>query len=97
MDKTQSIAVENLALELTRKCNLHCGHCLRGQCEDKEMSDETLDRIFEEISMVGLLNFIGGESSLATNRINQLVETIPEVSDFEISSQELENSYYNSI
>ena len=30
-------------------------------------------------------------------KINQLVETIPEVSDFEISSQELENSYYNSI
>lgn len=76
MKRNPIIAIENLAIELTRKCNLQCGHCLRGSCENKEISDDTLNRIFEDISIVGLLNFIGGESSLAVDRINKLVETI---------------------
>jgi len=70
------VAVENLAIELTRRCNLKCAHCMLGGCENKEISDETLDRIFEEVSTVGLLNFIGGESSLAVDRINKLVEIV---------------------
>lgn len=69
------IGIENLSLELTRKCNLQCAHCLRGGCENKEMSDETIDRIFEEVSAIGLLHFIGGESSLATGRITHLIES----------------------
>ena len=76
MSKNPVIAIENLAIELTRKCNLRCGHCMRGESEAKEISDQTLDRIFENISIVGLLNFIGGESSLAVDRINQLVDTL---------------------
>lgn len=74
--KHPRVAIENLALELTRKCNLQCGHCMRGSAENKEMSNDTIDRIFEEISTVGLLNFVGGESSLAVDRINQLIETV---------------------
>ena len=45
--KKPRIAVENLAIELTRKCNLKCNHCMRGNAENKEISDKILDRIFE--------------------------------------------------
>ena len=55
--KKPRIAVENLAIELTRKCNLKCNHCMRGNAENKEMSNETLDRIFEEISTIGFKIF----------------------------------------
>ena len=64
MAKEHYIIVQNLALELTRKCNLNCEHCARGCAENKEMADETIERVFEEIDgMVGL-EFIGGESQI---------------------------------
>ena len=39
MSKNPVIAIENLAIELTRKCNLQCGHCMLGESEAKEISD----------------------------------------------------------
>ena len=70
------IAVQNLALELTRKCNLNCGHCVRGRCQNVEMADETIDKVFSEVNKVGGLSFIGGETSLCADKINKVYESI---------------------
>lgn len=76
--KDTTIFVQNLALELTRKCNLTCNHCMRGTCQDKVMSNETMERIFEDIDGTMQLQFIGGETSLALDRLKKLEEILRE-------------------
>ena len=75
MPKTK-IIVQDLCLELTRKCNLHCDHCMRGDSENFEMSEETMNRIFEDIDECIGLQFIGGEVSLAVDGLQKLIGVI---------------------
>ncbi len=35
--------VYSLILEVTRRCNMCCAHCLRGDAEDIDMEKETVD------------------------------------------------------
>ncbi len=74
--KDKNIHIQNLALELTRQCNLNCGHCSRGEAENHVMSDEIMEKLFDEITTVDCLQFIGGESSLVVDRINKLAEIL---------------------
>jgi len=76
--KDKNIYIENLALELTRQCNLSCRHCSRGEAENHIMSDEIIEKLFEEITSIGCLQFIGGESSLVVNKINKLAQVLEE-------------------
>ena len=72
----KEIIVQNLALELTRKCNLNCTHCLRGKPQEKVMSDRVIERIFEDIDGVYNLQFSGGETSLAVDKLKKVIEEI---------------------
>ena len=40
-----SLPYYNLMLEVTRKCNLTCSHCMRGNPQNLEMSDEILEKV----------------------------------------------------
>lgn len=63
------IFVENLSLEVTRRCNMGCAHCLRGNAEDMDMSRETIDQVLEQVDMIGQVTFTGGEPSLNMDAI----------------------------
>ena len=56
--------VQDLLLEVTRKCNMKCAHCLRGDGDETSMNDNLLRNIFRNITQVGTLTFSGGEPSL---------------------------------
>lgn len=53
-----------LAIEVTRRCNMGCAHCLRGEAENLNMPDEYLERFFEHVEGVGCITFTGGEPTL---------------------------------
>ena len=36
-------------VELTRRCNLSCEHCLRGEAQDINITSEIIDKAFEQI------------------------------------------------
>lgn len=55
------IYCENLVLEVGRKCNLRCEHCLRGEAEELTMPIETAKAILDGISAIGFITFTGGE------------------------------------
>jgi len=74
--KDKEIIVQNLCLELSRKCNLNCSHCSRGNSENKEMSDKIIERVFEDIDGTMCLQFTGGETSLAVNKLKKVIEEI---------------------
>ena len=67
--KRNEIFVGNLCLEVTRRCNMGCAHCLRGNAENLDMSRETIDQVLEQVDMIGQVTFTGGEPSLNMDTI----------------------------
>lgn len=56
--------VYNAIFEVTRRCNLCCEHCLRGEAQNLDMSKETVDKALDCIESIGSLTFSGGEPPL---------------------------------
>lgn len=54
----------NIMLEVTRRCNLACEHCLRGKQQKKDMEERLFYRLPEKI---GSISITGGEPTLYPN------------------------------
>lgn len=65
--------LKHLLFEATRKCNMTCQHCMRGDAEDLSMDYAVLDRIFEDTRQIDHLVLTGGEPSLAPYVIQQIL------------------------
>lgn len=66
MDK---LSIHGLVLEFTRRCNLQCSHCLRGDAEYRDMPEWVMEEILKQVGEIGTLSFGGGESALAVPAI----------------------------
>ena len=56
---------KNLMLEVTRKCNMQCAHCMRGESQNVSMDSDTVRNVFQNVSRIEQLTLTGGEPSLA--------------------------------
>lgn len=63
-------------IEVTRKCNLKCRHCLRGEAENITITKEMIDNYFDNIDGILKLNFTGGEPFLAIDEIEYTIDKI---------------------
>ena len=68
--------LDQLILEVTRKCNLQCRHCLRGCAQNLFMSREVLVNALVGHDGISSLTLTGGEPSLAVPVIESIVELI---------------------
>ena len=59
-------------LEVTRKCNMHCAHCMRGEQQEETMSTDTVQKLLEHTYEIEQLSITGGEPSLAPDTIRWL-------------------------
>lgn len=66
--------IQDLVLEITRRCNMRCAHCLRGEAENKDMGFAVIDRILEMADSVQGVTFTGGEPSLYIPAIRYFFE-----------------------
>ncbi len=57
-------SIDNLVIEITRRCNMCCDHCLRGDAQDMNIQFETLRSLFSRVKHVNEITFTGGEPSL---------------------------------
>lgn len=59
-------SIRNLYLEVTRKCNLKCAHCMRGPQQDVMLTTEYVDTLFDKLNLkfVENITFGGGEPTL---------------------------------
>lgn len=67
MSKVQIADIYHLAIEVTRRCNMECAHCLRGDAQAVDMTQEIVDRFvdgLEEGMSIGDVTLTGGEPSL---------------------------------
>ena len=67
-----------LIIEVTRRCNMACEHCLRGEPQKLNISDLVLNNFFRQIrdSSIGNLTITGGEPSLVPERIQAILRFI---------------------
>ena len=72
------IAVQNLGMIITERCNLNCNHCLRGKCTNKVMSDDVITATLKQFCHIHNLAICGGEPTLALDRIEKIFTYIVE-------------------
>lgn len=72
----RQIKIDTLALEITRRCNMACRHCLRGPAEDLDMPETLLPKIFKDITDINDLVLTGGEPSLNVPMIRKILNYI---------------------
>lgn len=69
-----------LVIEVTRKCNLNCAHCLRGCSQNMDIKKEYIDELFNQLNKANIngldLTLTGGEPSLNIPMINYIIEKL---------------------
>ena len=70
--------LHDLAIETTRRCNMKCEHCMRGESQNIDASKEIIDRILnnDEIKRIDHICFSGGEPTLNPNIIIYAIDKI---------------------
>ena len=80
------IKFKNLMLEVTRKCNMRCAHCMRGEQQEETMSSDTIQRLLEYVYGIEQLSITGGEPSLVPDTIRWLA--------YFVKSRDIKVAYY---
>lgn len=61
---TNEIVFNDLAIEITRRCNMSCAHCLRGDTQNIDIFLSDIDGLLDQTEAIGMLTLTGGEPSL---------------------------------
>jgi hypothetical protein len=61
--------INSLTIEVTRRCNMRCAHCLRGNAQKRDIELSYIDMLMERVEGIGSLTFTGGEPSMNTEAI----------------------------
>ena len=54
-----------VVIEVTRRCNMNCAHCLRGDAQNLDISIDVIDRFFDAFANgadISTITFTGGET-----------------------------------
>lgn len=68
------ITIGNLSIEVTRRCNLKCAFCCRGEAQNMDIKEEYIDILLDQVDNIGHLTFTGGEPSLNVSIIDYFIE-----------------------
>lgn len=72
----KDIILNELMIEVTRKCNMQCAHCLRGEAQNVNIHKEYIETLLKDVTQINLLTFTGGEPSLNIDAIKFTLETL---------------------
>lgn len=68
------VYVNSLMIEVTRRCNMCCKHCLRGESQSLDISNETIKGIINQVDIISSVTFTGGEPTLNLEAIRYFFE-----------------------
>ena len=72
-------AANSVFIEVTRRCNMCCAHCLRGDAESIDIQEKYIDAFldsFEKGAYISSLTFTGGEISLNIPAIRYTLKAV---------------------
>jgi len=76
MENTKKYKLSGLHLEVTRRCNLRCAHCLCGEPQNIDISPEVIDKFLAQVSEITSILLTGGEPLLALDSIKYLFDAL---------------------
>ena len=78
MNKDTKISFLTLALQVTRRCNLRCDLCGKGEPQNIDITTEIIDKTFDEVQnyYISDLRLNGGETFLKPEMIVYILEQI---------------------
>lgn len=65
-----------ISIEISRRCNLDCSHCMRGEAQNSKISTELLNKFFDDVKSANVLVISGGEPFMCYEEIKSLIEVI---------------------
>lgn len=68
----------NLGLITNDDCNLDCAHCLRGEKCSNYITNQVIETTLDQATIIGGLTILGGEPTLAVDRIEKIISYIVE-------------------
>ena len=71
----QTLRFREIMFEITRRCNLQCAHCFRGDAQNMDISEEIIDKTLDQISC-SMFAITGGEPFMAPDKLEYLVDGI---------------------
>lgn len=74
--KQFKLKYKEFAFEVTRRCNMKCPHCMRGQAENHTISKEVVDKALDNVAIIGRLLLTGGEPFLEPEMIEYIFDGI---------------------
>ena len=72
----QKVVFNELALEVTRRCNMACDHCLRGDAQEVDLSTVDIDNILDQTEAIGKLILTGGEPTMNMKALQYIANGI---------------------
>lgn len=67
---------KTLSIEVTRRCNMTCAHCMRGDAQNLDISLIDIKNVLKHTKDIHHLNITGGEPSLNTNAIRYILKLL---------------------
>lgn len=68
--------IYNLIVEATRKCNMSCSHCCRGNAQNKSLDINKLQSFLRGIDYVSTLTIGGGEPTLVMDVLKEIKQVL---------------------
>lgn len=60
----EKVIIDQLIIEITRRCNMACDHCCRGEAQNMNIRHKDITAFLEQVDEVYSLTFSGGEPTL---------------------------------
>lgn len=75
-----NIVFNGITFEVTRRCNMRCPHCLRGEAQNKDLDFKYIDIFLYRLRgrYIREVFFTGGEPSLNLDAIKYIIEKVKE-------------------
>lgn len=71
--------LNDVCIEVTRRCNMGCAHCLRGDAQNIDIDTNYIDALLKDVESIGSITFTGGEPSLNIQAIDYTLNKCQEM------------------
>lgn len=82
----RKLNIQNLVIEVTRRCNMACNHCMRGETENVDIDTQSIDTFLDSVKNIGSITLTGGEPTLSVDKLKYILNAIKtrniEIMDF---------------
>lgn len=74
--KNYTTFINSLSIDITRRCNMQCTFCCKGDAQNQTITKQIIDKLLDELQdcAVGVLRLFGGEPMLEPDMVTYIIE-----------------------